>query len=105
MLVRIHLPHGHGPRGPGNYLVDVDEARGLAAAGVADAITPVTPQTGYADEGVVAATLELADALFPAPPPAVVEAVDVDPALAAVDADTTIADVIADAPPAEGGDL
>lgn len=93
MLVRISLPSGHGPRGAGSYLVDVDEARALVAAGAADAITPVTPQAGLADDGVVAATLELVDDVFPpAPPASETPPADIDPAIV----DAAVVDVVAD---------
>lgn len=62
MIVRVTLSAAHGDRSPGVYVVEDDEARVLAAAGVlAPVLELVEPQ-----EGATAADLaDLAADLFP----------------------------------------
>lgn len=69
MIVRVYVACTHGDRRSGPYLVDSDEARELAAAGVLEPrLEAVVPQVGVDDADVVDATTKLAAALFqPAP--------------------------------------
>lgn len=63
MIVRVTLIARHGDRAPGVYVVDDDEARALAGAGVlAPSLDLVTPQDDV-DDGALDA---LRADLFPA---------------------------------------